>query len=506
MAANTLIGLNSDLSLADQADSVRNLKQQLKTAKHKIFSAKTVRTKRKYKQQVNELRIAIANELESLGFINGTETNQLASWDMFDQNASSPFFDPDWMFGMKEGFDIVIANPPYGIINKKQNKGESISVPKEIEKYYKEANEYKQAQGGGLNIYRLFIFRSINLLVKNGIFTEIFQLGFAGDVSAAKTRRFIYDNCKIDYMEAFPERDNPQKRVFENAKMSVCILQVFKTQNCTIPFRLRINRDKFVDTLITPSQISINKILSMDSKYYTIPIAEKEDIDILIKVFTNSKPFSFFGKCNTGEIDMTFCKEAFTRNISDLKMLRGANIGRYYITDKMSQGETFYLNMSKLKDAKRITNALYESKRIVMQGITGVNETIRLKMVVSSNSFCANSVNYCTFKAEEDMYFYLSLFNSKLLNYIFKMYSTNSNVNGYEVDNLPIKKDAKIERILSDQAKIILDAKRLDKVSNTSEIEQEIDRLVYKLYGLTYKEVKVVDPETPITEEEYNKE
>ena len=32
---------------------------------------------------------------------------------MFDQNASSPFFDPEWMFGVKDGFDIVIANPPY---------------------------------------------------------------------------------------------------------------------------------------------------------------------------------------------------------------------------------------------------------------------------------------------------------------------------------------------------------------------------------------------------------
>lgn len=117
VAANTLIGINSDLSLADQTESIRDLKQQLKTAKHKIFGAKTVRTKRKYKQQVNELRIAIADELKSQGFINESETSQLASWDMFDQNSSSPFFDPDWMFGVKEGFDIVIANPPYGIIN-----------------------------------------------------------------------------------------------------------------------------------------------------------------------------------------------------------------------------------------------------------------------------------------------------------------------------------------------------------------------------------------------------
>lgn len=91
VAANTLIGINSDLSLADQTESIRDLKQQLKTAKHKIFGAKTVRTKRKYKQQVNELRIAIADELKSQGFINESETSQLASWDMFDQNSSSPF-------------------------------------------------------------------------------------------------------------------------------------------------------------------------------------------------------------------------------------------------------------------------------------------------------------------------------------------------------------------------------------------------------------------------------
>ena len=32
---------------------------------------------------------------------------------MFDQNTSSPFFDPEWMFGVNDGFDIIIGNPPY---------------------------------------------------------------------------------------------------------------------------------------------------------------------------------------------------------------------------------------------------------------------------------------------------------------------------------------------------------------------------------------------------------
>ena len=33
--------------------------------------------------------------------------------------------------------------------------------------------------------------------------------------------------------------------------------------------------------------------------------------------------------------------------------------------------------------------------------------------------------------------------------------------------------------------------------------EKQIDRLVYHLYNLTYDEVLIVDPDTPITREEY---
>ena len=49
----------------------------------------------------------------------------------------------------------------------------------------------------------------------------------------------------------------------------------------------------------------------------------------------------------------------------------------------------------------------------------------------------------------------------------------------------------------------ILDANK--KSEPTSEIEQEIDRLVYHLYGLTY-EVLVIDSAPPFTWEEYERE
>ena len=49
----------------------------------------------------------------------------------------------------------------------------------------------------------------------------------------------------------------------------------------------------------------------------------------------------------------------------------------------------------------------------------------------------------------------------------------------------------------------ILTAKRDDLNADTTAEEQEIDRMVYHLYGLTYDEVKIVDPETPLKKEEY---
>ena len=61
------------------------------------------------------------------GAVGNDEARQLASWDMFDQNASSPFFDPEWMFGIKDGFDIVIGNPPYGVSVKGEYRKKVVS-------------------------------------------------------------------------------------------------------------------------------------------------------------------------------------------------------------------------------------------------------------------------------------------------------------------------------------------------------------------------------------------
>ncbi len=49
----------------------------------------------------------------------------------------------------------------------------------------------------------------------------------------------------------------------------------------------------------------------------------------------------------------------------------------------------------------------------------------------------------------------------------------------------------------------IFTTKSCDRHTDTSELEKECDRLVYKLYQLTYEEVKIIDPEFVLTEPEY---
>lgn len=153
VAANTLIGLDKkDASLFD-SEEIKAKENELKIAKHKIFGAKTVRTKRKYKNIVNDLRQEIADMLYANGAVGNDEARQLASWDMFNQNASSPFFDSEWMFGVKDGFDIVIGNPPYVLI--------SLSL------YKKLYSNYYNWQEGKIDLYRLFIECSVKYLMNN---------------------------------------------------------------------------------------------------------------------------------------------------------------------------------------------------------------------------------------------------------------------------------------------------------------------------------------------------
>ncbi len=207
VAANTLIGLvKKDASLFDSAE-IKAKENELKIAKHKIFGAKTVRTKRKYKNIVNDLRQEIADMLYANGAVGNDEARQLASWDMFDQNASSPFFDTEWMFGVKDGFDIVIGNPPYVFSRERINEKDK--------KTYQELYTLTQFK---INLYILFFEKGLNLCNKLGMLCFIIPNNWLSLEKNSDMRKYILENCyDINIIQNY-------QNVFENASVDTLIL------------------------------------------------------------------------------------------------------------------------------------------------------------------------------------------------------------------------------------------------------------------------------------------
>jgi hypothetical protein len=107
----------------------------------------------------------------------------------------------------------------------------------------------------------------------------------------------------------------------------------------------------------------------------------------------------------------------------------------------------------------------------------------------------------------------LALLNSKALDFYYKKkFSTKKEevfpeIQTYLYEQLPIPNPSYIQDIITDLVDTILATKQHNPQADTSELETQIDILVYLLYKLTYDEVKIIDPqiETIISESDYNK-
>ena len=82
-----------------------------------------------------------------------------------------------------------------------------------------------------------------------------------------------------------------------------------------------------------------------------------------------------------------------------------------------------------------------------------------------------------------------------MLDWIFRKTSTNNHVNIYELEALPIpeinSKNKKLEDKIINLVDRIIEGKKSG--IDMRELEEEVDRLVYKLYGLTEEEINIIE-------------
>ena len=222
VTANTLVELKKikkgEFKFAGtlfENQDIRPTKIELARVRHEHFLAKTASAKYRLRKRDQELREKLVELLSENKEFAPEDAKQMAAWNPYDQNAISPFFDPEWMFGVVDGFDIIIGNPPY--VQLQSNSGE-------FAKLY-ETCDYSTFTRTG-DIYCLFYERGWQLLKDNGHLCYITSNKWMRAGYGEKTRNF------------FAEKTNPMLlidfagvKIFESATVDTNILLFAKSSN-----------------------------------------------------------------------------------------------------------------------------------------------------------------------------------------------------------------------------------------------------------------------------------
>ncbi len=144
--------------------------------------------------------------------------------------------------------------------------------------------------------------------------------------------------------------------------------------------------------------------------------------------------------------------------------------------------------------------------RNVFQGVSNAALARRIKATILKNVIIGHSANYLIQKTNDvSLFALLGVVNSKAVNFYFKFYNQTNHVPIGDFKQIPFPKlNPEAEVQLASIVKNIIAIKKDNIEANVSDFECQIDLRVFHLYNLSYDEVLIIDPKTPITEEEYD--
>ena len=337
----------------------------------------------------------------------------------------------------KEGFDIVIGNPPYGAKYDNQTK-----------RYYKNtyvtAKTIRGLQKGSLDTYTLFIELGYNLLRKNGSFAYIVPISLTSSDSLTGVHRILMENCDAIHISSYAVRPKP---VFENATVNTSILLFKKTETpCQHLYSTKMHRrgNEFdLQKLIDNLQFVDVKGLTL---YGRIPkIGSEIEKTILSKLFRHTKLAELI-KTSGSPIIYRFAGGRY------FKVVTNYSIGS-------SAERTIYFANSNIADA--------------VGCILSSNLSFWFYQIFSDN------LNWKTYEIEN---FTIPQLSTENIEYLDKLYSR------YLSD---IEAKANI-RTTSRESTYNVDSFKEYKIVRSKSIIDEIDDYICPLYGLMQEETDFI--------------
>ncbi len=500
VCANSLLPLKKDTQLdglfenntsystsTDGAKKYFDLENELINIKNRYFEANGVNKNIEKDKYYNIQKLMLA-ELINNSTINADEN--LLCYDPFDPLSVAGFFDSDFMFNIKDGFDIVIGNPPY--IKEYTNK-KAFDKIRENKKYYQ----------GKMDIWYFFACVGIDLLKTNGVLLFIAPNNWITNSGASKLRNKVLEDTRIIEFIDFGDF-----KVFESADIQTMVmnLQVTKDNNeynCIYSKLLdkEYSKNRIEDFLDKKQNqkflISKTHIIKSDLKDKNISFSEDKHFIILNKI-ENSKNFELTvlevaNGIHTHhsevtkkmlEIDDTLIlkegifvinneeKESLNLSLKELELIKPLYISEQINGYRVNSENKFWIiytdssfkNIETIKPYPNIKKHLDKFSKV----ITSDNKPYGLHRARNQNFFvgekiaslikCPNrpSFSYLNFDSYLQAEYYLiksnrinlkyltAIFNSKLISYWLK-HKGKMQGNNYQIDkepilNIPIKK------------------------------------------------------------------
>ena len=388
----------------------------------------------------------------------------------------------------KEGFDIVIGNPPYIDSETMTNV-----MPKLREQY----SQIFTCAKGNWDMFVVFVEMGISLCRSGGIYSFILPNKLIAAKYTSKLREKIVINDIIEI------RDYSRLPVFINAAVYPCTIVGHKTLS-----KNGNNSSRFIVMRTVKEIERENSTLQeiIGSEYWDVFFRSEIEFSIIKKFLAHktilSDKWNVIGSATVAEAyelkkvlydaknGSSSLKVINTGTIDPYKSLWGIKSMQYikgkYQYPRVSQSDLMTISKRRYNQAM--------SNKIIVAGMSS-----RIEAVYDDGETLGGKST--TIIMGDDLRFLLGLLNSKLVSFSINiLYNSIKMAGGYlnigtrEIENIPIPIASpvvqhSIESLVDGILEKICENTQMD----SSNLENEIDSLVYSLYGLSEDEIKIVE-------------
>lgn len=378
------------------------------------------------------------------------------------------------------GFDIVIGNPPYIYRN----------ADIDLLKTYFKFNYFNDK--GNYDLYKYFIERAVHLLAPNGFNCFITNSSFLLPDSFEKTRMFMLENTSINLL--IPLGPN----VFDEATVDTAIYLLSKDN--------RSNSDIGVIVPKTPNNIVQNDMYKINQsrfennyRFVFDCLLSDPEYQIVKKLFDNfptiESGFEFGVGINTGYIKSEMTSD-FKVDDRYHPMVPGTGISRYgsvNTTGYIMYDKEFVNSKGKLGRALP-DEKFFKQDKILVVRTRNISLSRRIIATIDNKQkYNLNRLSNIIARDDYNLFGLLGILNSNLFNWLYSKRYLDYEIKPTYLRNSPLADCNDPTLVALVQEILLISEKDPGELELITTLEEQINELVYKLYGLTDLEINIIE-------------